>query len=72
MPWHYLWLVLHQQMIGRITMGGQEDIAYENCKAMRERFDQIGIKHSYYETPGGHTWPVWRESLYFFAQKLFK
>ena len=55
-----------------ITMGGQEDIAYENCKAMRERFDQMGIKHSYYETPGGHTWPVWRESLYFFAQKLFK
>ena len=55
-----------------ITMGGQEDIAYENCKVMRERFDQMGIKHSYYETPGGHTWPVWRESLYFFAQKLFK
>lgn len=55
-----------------LTMGGPEDIAYENCKAMRERFDQIGIKHSYYETPGGHTWPVWRESLYFFAQKLFK
>ena len=53
-------------------MGGQEDIAYENCKAMRERFDQMGIKHCYYETPGGHTWPVWRESLYFFAQKLFK
>ncbi|MGM9714188.1 MAG: alpha/beta hydrolase-fold protein [Prevotella sp.] len=55
-----------------ITMGGQEDIAYENCKAMRERFGQMGIKHTYYETPGGHTWPVWRESLYFFAQKLFK
>lgn len=55
-----------------LTMGGPEDIAYENCKAMRERFDQMGIKHSYYETPGGHTWPVWRESLYFFAQKLFK
>ena len=53
-----------------LTMGGPEDIAYENCKAMRERFDQMGIKHSYYETPGGHTWPVWRESLYFFAQKV--
>lgn len=55
-----------------LTMGGPKDIAYENCKAMRERFDQMGIKHSYYETPGGHTWPVWRESLYVFAQKLFK
>ena len=39
---------------------------------MRERFDKIGIKYSYFEAPGGHTWPVWRESLYQFAQRLFK
>lgn len=25
-----------------LTMGGPEDIAYENCKAMRGRFDQMG------------------------------
>lgn len=55
-----------------ITMGGQEDIAFNNCRIMRERFDKIGIKHTYFETPGGHTWPVWRESLYQFAQRLFK
>jgi enterochelin esterase-like enzyme len=55
-----------------ITMGGQEDIAFNNCRIMRERFDKIGIKYSYFEAPGGHTWPVWRESLYQFAQRLFK
>ena len=55
-----------------ITMGGEEDIAWGNCKAMRARFDEIGIKYEYFETPGGHTWPVWRESLWNFAPRLFK
>jgi enterochelin esterase-like enzyme len=55
-----------------LSMGGQEDIAYENCKEMRRRFDEIGIKYDYFEYPGGHTWPVWRESIYQFAQLIFK
>ncbi len=55
-----------------LSMGGKEDIAYENCRVMRDRFDKIGIKYDYFETPGGHTWPVWRESLYNFAPLLFK
>ena len=55
-----------------LTMGGEEDIAFNNCKAMRAKFDEIGIKYKYFETPGGHTWPVWRESLYQFAQLLWK
>lgn len=55
-----------------LSMGGQEDIAYYNCQIMMKRFDEIGIKYTYYETPGGHTWPVWRESLYRFAPLLFK
>ena len=55
-----------------ITMGGKEDIAYSNCQNMLKRFDEIGVKYTYFETPGGHTWPVWRESLYRFAKLLFK
>lgn len=55
-----------------LSMGGKEDIAYNNCQIMMKRFDEIGIKYSYFETPGGHTWPVWRESLYQFAPLLFK
>lgn len=55
-----------------IAMGGKEDIAYENCKIMMARFDEMGIKYSYTEHPGGHTWPVWRHNLYSFAPLLFR
>ena len=55
-----------------LTMGDKEDIAYENCKKMKEEFDKAGIKYTYYDYPGGHTWPVWRENLYRFSQILFK
>lgn len=55
-----------------IAMGGKEDIAYNNCKIMMGRLDEMGIKYTYNEYPGGHTWPVWRNNLYNFAQLLFK
>ena len=55
-----------------ISMGGKEDIAYNNCKTMLGKFDEMGIKYIYSEYPGGHTWPVWRNNLYNFAQLLFK
>ncbi len=55
-----------------ISMGGKEDIAYSNCKIMMTKFDEMGIKYSYTEYPGGHTWPVWRNNLYNFAQVLFR
>lgn len=55
-----------------VSMGGQEDIAYNNCKIMLAKFDEIGIKYTYSEYPGGHTWPVWRNNIYKFSQELFK
>ncbi|MDJ1494843.1 alpha/beta hydrolase-fold protein [Cytophagaceae bacterium DM2B3-1] len=55
-----------------ISMGGKEDIAYENCKIMRGKFDQMGIRYTYSEYAGGHTWPVWRHDLFGFSQVLFK
>ncbi len=55
-----------------ISMGGKEDIAYENCKAMMAKFDEMNIKYTYREYPGGHTWPVWRNDLYTFAPLLFQ
>lgn len=55
-----------------ISMGGKEDIAYNNCKVMMSKFDEMGIKYTYSEYPGGHTWPVWRNNLYKFAQVLFR
>jgi enterochelin esterase-like enzyme len=55
-----------------VAMGGKEDIAYENCQVMLKRFDEMNIKYSYSEYPGGHAWPVWRNNLYQFASLLFK
>jgi enterochelin esterase-like enzyme len=55
-----------------IAMGGKEDIAYKNGQIMLEKFNSLGVKYSYSEYPGGHTWPVWRNNLYNFTQLLFK
>jgi enterochelin esterase-like enzyme len=55
-----------------IAMGGEEDIAFNNCKVMLSKFDDMNIKYTYSEYPGGHAWPVWRNNLYNFAPLLFK
>lgn len=54
-----------------IAMGGEEDIAFQNCKIMMAKFDEMGINYTYSEYPGGHAWPVWRNNLYKFAPLLF-
>jgi enterochelin esterase-like enzyme len=55
-----------------IAMGGKEDIAWKNCNTMLSKFDEMKIKYTYSEYPGGHTWPVWRNNLFKFAQLLFR
>jgi enterochelin esterase-like enzyme len=55
-----------------IAMGGKEDIAWKNCNIMLSKFDEMKIKYTYSEYPGGHTWPVWRNNLFKFAQLLFR
>jgi enterochelin esterase-like enzyme len=55
-----------------ISQGGKEDIAHRNCQIMLSKFNDLKIKYTYSEYPGGHTWPVWRNNLYNFAQLLFK
>lgn len=55
-----------------IAIDSNEDIAYNNCKVMMSKLDDLGIKYTYTEYPGGHAWPVWRNNLYRFAQVLFK
>lgn len=55
-----------------IAMGGKEDIAYKNCQIMLNKLNELNIKYTYSEYPGGHTWPVWRNNLYNFAPLLFK
>lgn len=55
-----------------VAMGGKEDIAYNNCQVMLDKFKEMNIRYTYSEYPGGHTWPVWRNNLYKFAQELFR
>jgi len=55
-----------------ISEGGKDDIAWKNGQTMLGKFDEVKIKYTYSEYPGGHTWPVWRNNLYNFAQLLFK
>ncbi len=55
-----------------ISMGGKEDIAHNNCQAMMAKWDELGVKYTYSEYAGGHTWPVWRHDLFEFSQLLFK
>lgn len=55
-----------------LSEGGKEDIAYKNGQIMLAKLDELNIHHTYYEYPGGHTWPVWRNDLYHFAPLLFK
>ncbi|WP_215224625.1 alpha/beta hydrolase-fold protein [Echinicola shivajiensis] len=55
-----------------ISMGGEEDIAHNNCEKMLGEFDKMGIDYEYSEYPGGHTWPVWRHDLHSFAPLLFQ
>jgi len=38
-----------------IAMGGKEDIAYKNCQMMLAKFEELKIKYTYSEYPGGHT-----------------
>jgi enterochelin esterase-like enzyme len=55
-----------------IGIGGKEDIAYNNCQTMISRFNDMNLKYTYSDYPGGHAWPVWRNNLYNFSQMLFK
>jgi enterochelin esterase-like enzyme len=55
-----------------VSVGGKEDIAYNNCQLMLKKFDEMKIKYVYSEYPGGHAWPVWRNNLFKIAPLLFK
>ena len=55
-----------------ITIGGPEDIAYNNNYATLEIFDQYGINYTFVQGTGGHVWDVWRHNLWDFAPLLFR
>lgn len=51
---------------------GKTDFLYKNVTEYRDKLDKMGMKYTYVETEGGHTWINWRVYLSEFAPLLFK
>ncbi len=54
------------------TQGGPGDIAYDNGTDTQTLFDAAGIKYEYSESPGGHSWAVWRKNIWDLTPLLFR
>ena len=51
---------------------GKDDFLYNRVAPTRAMLDKAGIRHTYNETDGGHTWINWRNYLADFTPKLFR
>ncbi|QMW04372.1 alpha/beta hydrolase-fold protein [Spirosoma foliorum] len=51
---------------------GVDDFLYQNNKYFREYLSSKNVKFTYHETPGGHTFMVWRRNLTDLAPLLFR
>lgn len=51
---------------------GNEDFLWEMAKTTEASLSKNGIEHTFFVSPGGHTWANWRIYLNTFGQLLFK
>lgn len=51
---------------------GKEDFAKDKNEAFSALLKKQNIKHEWFLTEGGHTWPLWRQYLADFAPRLFQ
>ncbi|WP_427050655.1 alpha/beta hydrolase [Paenibacillus sp. TC-CSREp1] len=51
---------------------GDQDNLIQISMDVHEYLNQQGVPHIWYEESGGHDWPVWKNDLYLFSQRLFK
>ena len=51
---------------------GDSDFLFESAKNLDKMLTDTGCEHTFFVTPGGHTWSNWRIYLNTFAPKLFK
>jgi enterochelin esterase-like enzyme len=51
---------------------GKTDFLYKTNVEFRERLDKLGMKYTYRESEGGHTWRNWRVYLSEFTPMLFR
>ncbi len=50
---------------------GTEDFLIQSNRKLRDWMKSKSLRHQYVETPGAHTWMVWRRYLSDFAPQLF-
>lgn len=55
-----------------IGCGEDDPLAYQSSVNLDEALTRNGMEHTFFVTPGGHTWSNWRIYLNTFAQLLFK
>ena len=51
---------------------GKQDFLYNTVVKLRSLYDEVGLKYTYYESDGNHTWNMWRLYLTELAPKFFK
>jgi enterochelin esterase-like enzyme len=51
---------------------GDTDFLFESAQTLDQMLTDNGLKHTFFVTPGGHTWSNWRIYLNTFAPLLFK
>lgn len=51
---------------------GKDDFVYKSVVSLRSALDKAGLKYTYRESTGGHTWANWRIYLSEFAPMLFR
>jgi enterochelin esterase family protein len=51
---------------------GTDDSLFAASKSFSEFLDAHGVKHIFHDSPGAHTWMVWRHYLNELAQQLFR
>lgn len=51
---------------------GKDDFLFETVTKLRELYDEVGLKYTYRESEGSHTWKEWRLYLTELAPKFFK
>jgi enterochelin esterase-like enzyme len=51
---------------------GDKDTLLKGSEAFHAALEKMKVPHVWYLESGAHTWPVWRNDLYLFAQLLFR
>jgi enterochelin esterase family protein len=51
---------------------GKDDFLYNRVAPTRAMLDKYGIRYTYNESEGGHTWINWRDYLADFTPRLFR